>query len=162
MSAAEPAREPDSPTAEGLACVMGFAVRRLHMAFVAGWARHFRALGIDITPMQGGILVLLEENPGISQNALARLLGVEPPTLAQTMAPLIDAGYVQRYNAPNDGRAVALHLTRRGRDLMRIIEAEVSRHEADVLGALSATERRTLIDLVHRAIAGNGTADDKS
>ncbi|MGI9412505.1 MAG: MarR family winged helix-turn-helix transcriptional regulator [Hyphomicrobiales bacterium] len=143
------------PTRTGLRSVMGFGVRRLHGLFVAGWARHFRGLGIDVTPMQGGALLLLEENPGISQNALARLLGIEPPTLAQTLNPLVEAGYVQRYDAPRDRRAVALHLTRSGRDLTRAIQSELPDHEADILSVLPEEDRATLLRLIDRAVDGH-------
>ena len=145
------------PTRSSLSSVLGFGARRLHGLFVAGWTRHFRGLGIDVTPMQGGTLLLLEENPGISQNALARLLRIEPPTLAQILNPLVEAGYVQRYDAPNDRRAVALHLTRAGRDLTRTIQAELPGHEAEVLSALSEQDRKTLLDLIDRAVAGRKT-----
>ena len=141
--------------------VMGYGVRRLHGLFVAGWSRHFRALGIDVTPMQGGTLLLLDENPGISQNALARLLGVEPPTLAQTLNPLAEAGHVQRRDAPNDKRAVALHLTRSGQDIARTIQAELPRHEAEVLGALCEEDRKTLHRLIDQAVSGHKAAEPR-
>ncbi len=109
--------------------------------------------------MQGGALLLVEENPGISQNALARLLGIEPPTLAQTLNPLTEAGYVQRYDAPNDKRAVALHLTRSGQELARTIQSELPRHEAEVLGALCEEDRKTLLRLIDQAVSGHKAAE---
>lgn len=145
--AAEPA-----PSREALRGVIGFAVRRLHGMFGAEWQQRFRDRGIAITPMQGGLLLLLGENPGIAHNALARLLSIEPPTLVQTLSPLLNAGYVQRYRAPHDGRAVALHLTRAGQAAMALVRDEIAAHEAAVLSALSPAERVQLLDLVTKAL----------
>ena len=140
------------PSNRELRRVIGFRVRRLHALFGANWHKHFRDLGVGITPMQGGILLLLTENPGISHNVLARLMSIEPPTLVQTIAPLLEAGYVERYRSPRDGRAVALHLTRAGQDLTQRIRAELPLHEQEVLANLSEAERRQLLDLIDRAL----------
>jgi DNA-binding MarR family transcriptional regulator len=133
--------------------LVGYRLRRLQGLFVAHWGRWFRDLEIGVTPVQGGILLLIGENAGLTQIALARLLRVEAPTLQQTLTPLLDAGYVARERSKQDGRAFSLSLTDAGAELARVIAAESRRHETDLLSGLSESERDTLLALLEKALA---------
>jgi len=155
---AEARAEVEAPpeTAAALAGLVGIRLRLLQNVTVAHWGQWFRERGVTVTPVQGGILLLIEDNPGIGQKGLASLLSVEAPTLAQALAPLIDGRLVERYRSPRDGRAAALHLTREGARIAGIIRGAMHAHEADALHALSQTERRLLIRLLDKALAGAG------
>lgn len=144
--------ETSEPTAASLAAVAGFRLRRLQGLFVAHWAAWFRELGLAVTPVQGGILILIDDNPGLTQIALARLLRIEPPSLVQALNPLIEAGLVERTRAAHDGRAVALHLSATGRQAVAIVRRETPAQEADALSGLSAEERSALLALLDRAL----------
>lgn len=137
-----------------LATVMGMRLRRLNSLFVQHWGHWFRRKAVEVSPVQGGLLLLIRENPGLPQIAFARLLGVEPPTLAQTLAPLVQAGLVHRYRAETDGRAVALHLSREGMAAAAAVETGHREHEAHLLNALTPEERRTLLELLDKAVSG--------
>jgi DNA-binding MarR family transcriptional regulator len=140
-------------TATSLAAVAGFRLRRLQGLFVAHWAAWFRELGLAVTPVQGGILLLIDENPGLTQIALARLLRIEPPSLVQALNPLIETGLVERSRAAHDGRAVALHLSRAGREAVETVRRETPAQEADAQSSLSAEERTALLALLDKALA---------
>lgn len=142
------------PTADALAQVMGVRLRRLQALFARHWALFFRARGVELSSVQGGLLLLIRENPGLSQTAFARLLDVEPPTLAQSLAPLAQAGLVLRYRAENDARAMALHLSRAGEAVAARVAAGQPEHEERLLAALTPQERATLLALLDKAIAG--------
>ncbi len=133
--------------------LIGYRLRRLQGLFVAHWARWFRDLDVGVTPVQGGILLLIGENAGLTQIALARLLKVEAPTLQQALTPLLEAGLVARKRSKQDGRAFALSLTDDGGRLADVIAAESRKHEADVLSGLSDKERATLLALLEKALA---------
>jgi len=149
-------------TATSLAAVAGFRLRRLQGLFVAHCMAWFQKAGLAVTPVQGGILRLIDENPGLTQIALARLLRVEPPSLAQALNPLIEAGHVERYRAVHDGRAVALHLTRTGREAAKVVERETPRQEDDALSALTAEERAQLLSLLDKALASTEAALERN
>ncbi len=148
------------PTAAAMTGVTGYRLRRLHTLWVAHWGRWFRRTGLEITPMQGGILLLVDENPGLTQTALARLLRVEPPTLSQALAPLVESESIKRYRATGDGRAVALHLSRAGADAVAIARGAIADHEDDLLGGLTDAERVQLTALLDKALASADRALD--
>ncbi|MFN3889849.1 MAG: MarR family winged helix-turn-helix transcriptional regulator [Beijerinckiaceae bacterium] len=136
-----------------LSRVTGVRLRRLQALFARHWSLFFRGAGVELSSVQGGLLLLIADNPGQPQAAFARLLDVEPPSLAQTLAPLLESGLVERRRDANDGRVMALHLTQRGEALSRAIEADQPKHEARLLAALTADERRTLFALLDKAVA---------
>ena len=141
------------PTRAALDDVVGYRFRRLQTLWNVHWARGIRLLGLEITPMQGGTLMLIAENPGIGHSALARLLKIEAPTLSQTLAPLVDAGLVKRVRARGDGRAVALRLSYDGRAAVTRIAAYSRQHEDELLAGLDQAERRALMALLNKALA---------
>lgn len=151
------APETREPTAESLAGVAGFRLRRLQGLFVAHFAAWFRDR-LAVTPVQGGILMLVDENPGITQIALARLMRIEPPSLTQALNPLIDARLVERSRAVHDGRAVALTLSRTGRQAVATVRRETPAQELDALSGLTPEERRTFLFLLDKALASTETA----
>ncbi len=138
------------PTRDNLAGVVGFKVRRLHNRISLGWASWFARLGISVTPFQGGILMVIDENPGVSQGAVAKLMAVEKPTLSQALTPLVNAGLVRRDRAAHDARASALHLTKAGAKVVATLAREVERHERQVLTALTAAEQDQLHALLDK------------
>jgi DNA-binding MarR family transcriptional regulator len=146
------------PSAEALRGIMGHRLRRLQTLFVAHWGRWFQDLEPAITPVQGGILLLIEANPGLSQIALARLLRIEAPTLIQALTPLIEAGLVERFRPASDRRVFALHLSRVGRAMAEVVRAGAAAHEADLLRRLAPSERRLLADLLDKALASGEDA----
>lgn len=148
-----PADKDDAPTLRVLDGVVGIRLRRLHALFVAHWARWFRDQHAPVTPVQGGVLMLIEDNPGITQVALARLMRVEPPTLTQALNPLIGAGLVARSRAAHDRRAYELRLSEDGRAAAETVAAQVLCHEADLLAHLSREEQERLYELLEKAVA---------
>lgn len=138
--------------------VVGIRVRRLQGLFAAHWQRWFHGRGLKVTPVQGGVLLLIRHHPGISQIALARLLRIEAPTLLQTLSPLVDLGFVARARSTQDSRVLELRLTEAGMNAAELVEAETPRHEADLLRHLSEPERKLFLALLDKAIAGSEAA----
>ncbi len=138
---------------KALSRVTGLRLRRLHALFARHWGYFFQAEGIDLSSVQGGLLLLIGDNPGLPQAAFARLLDVEPPSLAQTLAPLVESGLVERRRDAQDGRALALQLSIRGCEVADMIRKGQPRHEARLLAGLTHDERRTLLALLDKAVA---------
>ncbi|MGX1307737.1 DNA-binding MarR family transcriptional regulator [Amorphus suaedae] len=154
----------DAPSAGGepvltpLEGIVGYRLRRLQARWITHWGHWFRALGVSTTPVQGGILLLIRANPGISQVALARLLQVEAPTLMQALTPLMRAGLVARVRSPRDGRAFELRLSEAGASVADLIEADMLRQEEDLLAGLTAAERKTFLALLDKALSSADAA----
>jgi DNA-binding MarR family transcriptional regulator len=138
---------------KALSRVTGLRLRRLHALFARHWSHFFHAEGVDLSSVQGGLLLLIGDNPGLPQAAFARLLDVEPPSLAQTLSPLVESGLVERRRDAQDGRAMALQLSARGRQIADLIRQGQPRHEARLLAGLTNAERRTLLALLDKAVA---------
>ncbi|MGE0458730.1 MAG: MarR family winged helix-turn-helix transcriptional regulator [Bauldia sp.] len=138
--------------------VLGIRLRRLQALLGGHWSRWFKGMGVGVTPLQGGVLLLINENPGINQATLGRLLKIEPPSLHQALRPLVDAGLVRRHQSLEDKRALAVYLTKAGHDLTDMLVTEAAAHEADLLGRLSAEERDQLLALLDKAIASGEEA----
>lgn len=142
-----------APTPAPLDGVVGFRLRRLQARLVSHWSRWFRGLGLQTTPVQGGILLLISDNPGLTQVGLSRLMQVETPTLVQALGPLLEAGLVERTRSARDRRAFELRLTTEGQTAAEMVRLNTLRHEEDLLAGLSPAERETLLALLDKAIA---------
>lgn len=146
--------EQESNPAALLPGVVGIRIRRLQALFGSHWQGWFRARGLSVTPVQGGVLLLIRRFPGISQIALSRRLRIEAPTLIQSLTPLIGQGLVERDRSMDDGRVYELRLTQAGLDAAALVEASTPEHEADLLRDLSFEERQAFLALLDKAIAG--------
>ncbi|MBW6422546.1 MarR family winged helix-turn-helix transcriptional regulator [Rhizobium sp. XQZ8] len=152
---------PENPAPVLLDGVVGIRIRRLQALFSGHWQSWFRARGLVVTPVQGGVLLLIRHHPGISQIALARRLRIEPPTLLQSLTPLVNQGLVERDRSAEDGRVYELRLTQAGSEAAAMVETSTPKHEADLLRALSFEERQAFLALLDKAIAGAETAIDE-
>lgn len=138
--------------------LFGIRVRRLQGLFGAHWQRWYRQRGLTITPVQGGLLMAIRANPGISQIMLARLMRIEPPTLVQALAPLMKQGFINRRRSPGDGRVFELLLSDAGMNAADTVEETTPEHEAHLLRGLTREERRQFLHLLDKALAGGEEA----
>ncbi len=128
--------------------LVGYQLRRAQVAVFQHFAQAFAAL--DLTPGQFGALILIRDNPGLSQSALGAALGVDRSTVVPLIDRLEARSLVVRAASPKDRRSHALKLSPAGAALLDQAEATVRRHEAAVTHRLSDAERRTLLDLLGR------------
>jgi DNA-binding MarR family transcriptional regulator len=105
---------------------------------------------LKLTPGQAGILRAINGEPGPSQQELARLLGMFPSRLVLVLDDLERAGLVQRRANSRDRRTYALHLTARGKEMLREIGRVAREHQEALCEGLSASERETLAALLSR------------
>ena len=71
------------------------------------------------------LLNRLDWTGAVGVKALAQAMGIDSSTVTRQVAPLVDCGLVERVPNPDDGRAVLLELSPRGRE--RLEEVRVSR-----------------------------------
>lgn len=150
---------PDDGSVQSL---VGYQLRRAHTLFALHWRLGFRADGPHVTPVQGGMLLSIDREPGMTQVALARIMDVEGPTLMEAVERLVANGLVQRVRRAEDRRSYALFLTEAGRAAVAAVRRFVPEREAELLADLSPEERRTLGDLLRRVVqrAQSVIADD--
>lgn len=146
------AEQAGGDTPRALQEVVGFRLRRLQTLFQAHWQRSIEDGAISVSQVQGGVLLLIEENPQITQITLAGMLKIEGPTLLQSLRPLIKKGLVTRRRSAADSRAFELSLTTLGQRVAAWVRAWTPAQEADFLDELSPTERKRLLNLMEKAI----------
>ena len=132
----------------------GYQLRRAQARFFADFRR--RMADIPMTPAQYGMLSLIAENPGLSQSALARALGLKRSTMVAAINTFEQRGLVERRRGGGDQRAHALVLTGAGKRLMRELEPRIGEHEAHMLAALSEDEKKQLLYLLEKIWARRG------
>jgi len=99
---------------------------------------------LDLTPPHAGILRAIAAEPGRSQQALSRQLGLLPSRVVAYVDELEDRGYVERRRNPDDRRLHALFLTASGKRLMGRIGDLARQHERDLTAGLDAGQRAAL------------------
>lgn len=105
---------------------------------------------LRLTPAHSGILHILSATPGITQQALAALLGMVPSRLVALLDELESRGLMQRRQSEKDRRRHALVLTEKGRKALASI-GELSReHQRLLLASLTEAEREQLATLLQR------------
>jgi DNA-binding MarR family transcriptional regulator len=93
----------------------------------------------------------LSDDGRMSQASLCTGLNVDANYMTLMLNDLESAGYVERRRDPEDRRRHIVELTDGGRAAIARAEQAMDEMEDDVLGPLSAEERRTLRELLERA-----------
>ncbi|GAB4119462.1 MAG: hypothetical protein Tsb008_22310 [Rhodothalassiaceae bacterium] len=141
-----------------LSSLFGFRLRLAQMRLF----QHFRdsLAEFDITPGQAGLLILVHDNPGISQSSLARAIEVERATLGQSIDRLVKRGLVLRERNDSDRRAYALVLSGQGHDFVARLIPAIRRHEAALAANLTESEFAMLEKLLARFLGDKGRGEE--
>jgi DNA-binding MarR family transcriptional regulator len=149
---AEPTTASLNEAGELIRGLLGFQLRRAHTLFALHWHLSFRDEKIPVTPMQGGMLLVIDDQPGLMQTRLAQIMDVEGPTLVEALGKLEEKGLVLRVRRDDDRRSYALQLTPAGRRAVALVKEFVPDREAELLVDLSDEERSLLLDLLSRVV----------
>ena len=125
----------DEIALDALAGHAGYAVRRFQIWIFQDFIRTLA--GVDIRPTQYSVMTVIGANPGLSQMAVAKRLGIERARLVHLLDSLENRKLVRRVRSRTDRRSHALHLTARGEVSLRqfkLLAAEHERHVAEKIG----------------------------
>jgi DNA-binding MarR family transcriptional regulator len=131
-----------------LESLLGYNARRASLAVIEVFMQRMAPFGLK--PVDFSVLSLVAHNAGITSRQLCGALAIQPPNLVGLIAALEKRALVERRPHPRDGRAMGLHLTPAGEDLMRQAEPVAARLEREAARGLSAEEQRTLIRLLKK------------
>jgi DNA-binding MarR family transcriptional regulator len=93
---------------------------------------------------------------GRSQRDLAQAIGLPESRIVGLVDRLEARGWIERRTSPGDRRVRALHLTSRGRGLLKRIMSVSAEHEAELIAGLAPDERDVLIGLLMRIAQRQG------
>lgn len=125
---------------------VGYFLRRLQVALFKDFIRTLAP--VDVRPAQYSILILIAANPGRSQAAIGRALGIERARLARMLHELERRKWIERRAAAGDGRSHALFLTAAGGKALARIKALTARHEAQMVELIGPKRRMLLLELL--------------
>ncbi|MBY8877161.1 MarR family transcriptional regulator [Streptomyces sp. PLK6-54] len=96
------------------------------------------------------LLNRLDREGPMGVKALAEAMGIDSSTVTRQVAPLVDTGLVKRTSHPEDGRAVVLALSPRGRGRLEEVRDSRRRLMSEVTEDWTAQEREVFTDLLVR------------
>ena len=155
---AENTPEPSTPAAAAqtvaavdasyLQTLLGYNARRVSLQVIEHFTEGMVAYGL--TPVDFSVLSLIKHNPGITSRQLCNALSLLPPNLVGKITLMEKRDLLVRKPHPDDGRAIGLHLTAVGSQVMQRAEVTATELENDVSRKLTATEAKTLLKLLQK------------
>lgn len=131
-----------------LETLMGYNARRAALKAIGLFSQ--RMVDFGLTPVDFSVLSLIGHNPGITSRQLCSALNILPPNLVGKISAMEQRRLIERRPHPQDGRAVGLHLSAEGEQLMAQAEQSASQLEDQVTGGLTAAEKKTLLRLLQK------------
>lgn len=96
------------------------------------------------------LLNRLDSKGPMGVKALAASMGIDSSTVTRQVAPLVDTGLVKRTSHPEDGRAVVLHLSPRGRSRLEDVRSSRRQLMAELTEDWELGEREAFCALLSR------------
>ena len=109
-----------------------------------------RAKHYNLTGTQLRYIEIIGDNPGISQDAVARLTGVDKGTVARAVKKLEVEQYIYRKRNKDDIRAWCLYLDRRGNEVYSSKACKSEDYEKNLFSGFKEDEIDTLVNLMDR------------
>lgn len=131
---------------DALAGHAGYAVRRFQIWIFQDF---IKTLGdADIRPTQYSVLTVIGANPGLSQMAVAKRLGIERARLVHLLDSLEQRKLVKRIKSKEDRRSHALHLTPQGETALAKFKRLAAEHERHVEAKIGKENRAHLLRIL--------------
>ncbi|MGB9045397.1 MAG: MarR family winged helix-turn-helix transcriptional regulator [Pseudolabrys sp.] len=107
---------------------LGYFLRRLQLWVFQDFIRTLAPL--KVRPAQYSVLLIVEANPGRSQAAIGKTLGIERARLARMLHALEHRKWIARHANGSDARSHSLYLTAQGEKALVRIKRLAEQHEA--------------------------------
>lgn len=133
---------------ERMGFLLNLAAARVRSEFAAALAP------LGITPRHHGVLRLLAEERGLTQQEVGRRVYCDRTTMVDLVDDLERRGLARRVPKPHDRRAYSICLTQKGRAAEARISAIAQVVDAAVLHPLTGAETRQLRSFLLRLVAG--------
>jgi DNA-binding MarR family transcriptional regulator len=107
---------------------------------------------VGLTPAVFALLNVLGAREGAIQQQLSSDMGIDPSAMVTLIDDLESAGLAERRRRPRDRRAWEVAITSKGRRALERARRLATQVEDEVLGGLTAADRRQLLTLLRRAL----------
>lgn len=129
-----------------LTSLVGYVASRAAIVLRKDFERELGPLGLKV--LDYSLMVLVASNPEVNQKQLGEALDVSAPNMAITIDRLVERGWVERVRSTQDRRAMIIHLTPAGRELVKRAQKIAATMEEGTLAVLSPAERALLVELL--------------
>lgn len=126
----------------------GYTIKRASNLMQADLARTLEPFGLRMITFTA--LMLIVENPDLSQTQLAGALSVERSNLVTIVDDLEKNGWIARNPSPHDRRSHALRATPAGESVCAAARTAVEAHEDEMLAGLDADDIAALIETLRK------------
>ncbi|PHP66797.1 MarR family transcriptional regulator [Zhengella mangrovi] len=96
------------------------------------------------------VLVHLSRHSEVSVGEICTYVNLEKPRVSRAVARLESAGLVNKYNAKDDHRLVAISLTDKGTDALKEIIAAALAYEKRLTAALTPKDMERLLEIAEK------------
>lgn len=131
-----------------LETLIGYNARRAALAVISQFLE--RMAVFNLKPVDFSVMSVVVHNPGVTSRQLCAALNILPPNLVGLVQSLESRGLLERLPHPHDGRAMGLHPTNKGLELMENAEATASELEMNIGSKLTPNQVQTLVTLLQK------------
>jgi DNA-binding MarR family transcriptional regulator len=128
----------------------GFMIRLLQIQILEEFFEYFSAAGF--TPAEHSALILIRDNPSVTQSEVADALRILLPNLVKVLSKLETKAYIKRKRSSRDKRAVELKLTARGKQVAARASDMGDDFNRLVLSPLTERERNQFLSMLNRLV----------
>jgi len=133
---------------------IGYVVRRAQLAIFKDFIKTLAP--VDIRPAQYSVLIVIDQNPGLTQAELGRALAIKRANLVGMLNELERRKLARRVASPSDRRSHALHLTSTGRQMLARFHRLALEHEKRASRTLDSDDKKLLLQLLGRVARSLG------
>jgi DNA-binding MarR family transcriptional regulator len=130
---------------------IGYQLRLAQTASFAAFAHE--AKDVDLSPGRFAALLLIGRNPGISQAALSRAVGIDKSTVTFALDNLMKRGFVKRTRVSHDRRAYSLSLTNAGERMLAKLTECATRHDRNLDRIVGPRDRAAFLRILRKIVA---------
>lgn len=134
----------------------GFLIRRLHQIHVAMFLDETDEY--NVTPVQFGVLTVLNSEETLDQVTIASLIGIDRNTAADVIRRLEARGLIERPDSITDKRAKLAKLTKQGREFVTSVQPRMVDAQRRFTNSLNREENEQLMKLMRKLINENNDA----
>ena len=131
-----------------LQTLLGYNARRAALVIIERFIQDMASF--DLRPVDFSVLSVIFHNPGVTSRQLCAALSILPPNLVGLIKALEKRELIERRPHPQDGRALGLHTTAAGQQLMKQAEKQAAETERLVAHRLAPHEQQQLIALLQK------------
>ncbi len=131
-----------------LQTLLGYNARRAALVIIERFIQDMASF--DLRPVDFSVLSVIFHNPGVTSRQLCAALSILPPNLVGLIKALEKRELIERRPHPQDGRALGLHTTAAGQQLMKQAEKQAAETERLVAHRLAPQEQQQLIALLQK------------